>query len=69
MTNQKTFIKTLEKIVITREGDDEKTVFSITNHNGKIVFEKFYPLTYTWGYTEYKDEKGFRNAIKRLKKL
>jgi len=61
-----TSIITLEKFQIIKNGDDDKTTFQITNHNGNIVFEKFYPLTYTTGYTTYKTEKNFRDAIKRM---
>ena len=63
-----TSITTLEKIQIIKNGDDDNTTFQIINHNGKIVFEKFYPLRYTMGYATYETEKNFRNAIKRMEK-
>ena len=55
-----TSITTLEKIKI-----NEDTTFQVTNHNGKVVFEKFFALRYSQGYTTYKNEKSFRAAVKR----
>ena len=61
-------MKTLEKTK-TFDSDNEEVIFKISlNNKGEILYEKFHTSrcgTYST-MTEYKSEKGYRAAIKRM---